>query len=179
MPVAGTGSHGLGIDQAAGLRRWAEQQGLAAAPAPAAEPPPAAPAERRTLMVVGLSSGPERQQLEWVRQALARWYANGHAWLGAPDHWRLVALQADSPHLHTLACQQPRWGLWVDGDLDSFRRAYLCLRRLRESGGPRRLLVLHPGFPSHAGLLDNLRQAAARFLDIELLLLAEQPVATP
>lgn len=178
MPLLGTGSHGLGIDQAAGLRRWAERQGLAptadTTPTPVA---PVAPVERRTLMMVGLAPGPERPQLERMQRTLERWHANGHIWLGPPGNWRLVAMQADSPHLHTLASQQPRWGLWVNGDLDGFRRAYLTLRRLRENGGPRRLLVLHPGFTSHAGLLGNLRQAAASFLDIELLLLPEQPVA--
>ncbi|MNN57996.1 hypothetical protein D3C81_1730170 [compost metagenome] len=86
-----------------------------------------------------------------------------------------MALEADSPHLAVLASQQSRWALWVDGDADGFRRVYRTLRRLREQGGPQRLLVLHDGIASHAGLLRNLQQAAAGFLDTELLLLPEQP----
>lgn len=168
------------LDQAAGLRRWAEQQGAGSGePSVAALSSGIAEAPRPTLMVVGLPSGAQRQRLERVRQTLQRWQANGHAWVGDPAHWQLVALDEDSPHLHTLACQQPRWALWVEGDPDGFRRAYRCLRRLREGGGPTRLLVLHPGFASHAGLLDNLRQAAGAFLEIELLLLAERPEGHP
>ncbi|MND93654.1 hypothetical protein D3C80_858460 [compost metagenome] len=86
-----------------------------------------------------------------------------------------MALEADSPHLAVLASQQSRWALWVEGDADGFRRVYRTLRRLREQGGPQRLLVLHDGIASHAGLLRNLQQAAAGFLDTELLLLPEQP----
>ncbi|GAB3391090.1 hypothetical protein [Azotobacter armeniacus] len=164
------------LDQAAGLRSWAEQHGGDAGEVPVAALSSGTPEEPRpTLMVVGLPPGSQRQRLERVRQTLQRWQAHGHAWVGDPARWQLVALEEDSPHLHTLACQQPRWALWVEGDPDSFRRAYLCLRWLREGGGPARLLVLHPGFASHAGLLDNLRQAASAFLEIELLLLAERP----
>lgn len=182
--------NGLGAsDQAAGLRRWAEQQGLAS---PAEMPPPAAPEvvveasvepspshaaqPRQTLMVVGLPDA-SAQQSARAWQTLQRWHANGHRWLGDPQLWRIVALDVDSPHFGVLAAQQSRWALWVDSDLDSFRRAYLTLRRLAEADGPQRLLVLHPGIASHRGLLGNLQQAAAGFLGIELLLLAEQPGA--
>ncbi|GAB3460281.1 hypothetical protein [Azotobacter salinestris] len=164
------------LDQAAGLRRWAEQHGGGAGEAPVAALSSGTPEEPRpTLMVVGLPPGAQRQRLERVRRTLQRWKANGHAWVGDPSRWQLVALEESSPHLHTLACQQSRWALWVEGDPDSFRRAYQCLRLLREGGGPTRLLVMHPGFDSHAGLLDNLRQAARTFLEIELLLLVERP----
>lgn len=179
--------NGLGAsDQAAGLRRWAEQQGLklpdepspaqthpAAAPQPASEVPVR---ERQTLMVVGLPDG-SAQQSARAWQTLQRWHANGHRWIGDPHSWRIVALDTASPHLTILASQQARWALWVDSDLDSFRRAYLTLRRLAEAGGPGRLLVLHPGITSHRGLLDNLRDAAASYLGIELLLLNEHPGA--
>lgn len=206
-------ANGLGAaDQAAGLRRWAESQGLAApveasaveasavapsvelpahvadafarmhgstpAPAPtlASAPAPAPAAPPVTLMVVGLD-GQGVEQVARVHQALQRWHANGYAWVGDPARWRVVALASDSPHLATLASQQARWALWVDRDLNSFRRAYLTLRQLHAHGGPQRLLVLHDGIASHAGLLGNLRQAAANFLGVELLLLAEQPAA--
>ena len=165
-------------DQAAGLRRWAEQF---AAVQPAAEvevveavPAPAEPPV--TLLVVGVP-GAAAARPRRVQGVLARWAANGHRWVGAPTRWKVVPLDPDSPHLDVLASQQSRWALWVDSDLDSFRRAYLTLRRLAEADGPQRLLVLHPGIASHRGLLGNLQQAAAGFLGIELLLLAEQPGA--
>ncbi|SFP45003.1 hypothetical protein SAMN05216229_102341 [Geopseudomonas sagittaria] len=162
-------------DQAAGLRRWAEQFGVAAAPAPGSALAPAPPAaEPVTLMVVGLP-GPLGEQSRRVRATLARWQANGHRWVGDPARWKVVALEADSPHLAVLASQQSRWALWVADDADSFRRSFRLLRRLREQTGPLRLLALHDGIASHAGLLRNLQQAAAAFLDLELLLLPEQP----
>ncbi len=193
--------NGLGAtDQAAGLRRWAERQGLlknaetiggaehlqpasvepsvppkAPMPEEAAfsEPEwPSAPVVRHTLMVLGLPDTSAHQcQRAW--DALARWHNNGHRWIGHPDEWRVVALESSSPHLSVLADQQSRWALWVDGDLDSFRRAYVTLRELAELGRSWRLLVLHPGIPSHRGFLTNLQQAAASFLGIELLLLPE------
>ena len=49
---------------------------------------------------------------------------------------------------------------------------YRVLRQLREHGGPRRLLALHEPHLPRRGLLDNLGNASARYLDIELLLLA-------
>lgn len=163
-------------DQAAGLRRWAEQFGVGAAepvPESALAPAPLA-AEPVTLMVVGLP-GPRSVQSRRVHACLERWRTNGHRWVGAPSRWKVVALEADSPHLGVLACQQPRWALWVEDDADGFRRTFRTLRRLREQGGPQRLLVLHDGIASHAGLLRNLQQAAAAYLDTELLLLPEQP----
>lgn len=158
-----------GGDQAAGLRRWAEQFGQAV-PAEASASPAAEPL---TLMVVGLP-GPHSAQAALARACLARWQSNGHRWIGELARWKVVALEADSPHLAVLAEQQSRWALWVEDDGDGFRRAWRSLRRVREQGGPRRLLVLHGGISGHAGLLDNLRQAAAAWLETELLLLPER-----
>lgn len=157
-------------DQAAGLRRWAEQAGGAATSAAGAAARPAPV----TLLAVGVP-GPAGAQARRVLGVLARWAGNGHRWVGDPARWKVVALEADSPHLAVLAGQQSRWALWVDGDADAFRRAWQRLRALHENGGPARLLVLHEGIAGHSGLLDNLRQAAARYLQVELLLLAEQP----
>ena len=198
--------NGLGAtDQAAGLRRWAERQGLIGAdglpvtapppvstdavttppppPVPAAPPPPvvtppAPPVIRHTLMVVGLPDTSAYQtQRAW--ETLARWHQNGHRWIGNPHEWRVVALEADSPHIGILAAQQSRWALWVEGDLDSFRRAYVTLRALMSAGQIWRLLVLHPGIPSRRGFLTNLKQSAASFLGIELLLFPEYPGGDP
>ncbi|WP_249679231.1 hypothetical protein [Pseudomonas abieticivorans] len=145
-------------DQAAGLRRWAERQAAQGSP--------------RVLMLVGEPTL-AAQLPTLALGTLTRWQATGQQWVGDPARWRVVALGADTVHLHALTRQQPRWGLWVDTDVNGFRRAYLNLRRLSEAGGPKRLLVLHPGMPSHLGLLDNLRQAAAKFLGVQLLLVDE------
>lgn len=177
MPVDGSL---VGGDQAAGLRRWAAQLArpgeVDAGSLASAQPERGA--EPVTLLVVGLPVSPSRSQgspAQRVQAALARWRANGHRWVGDPARWKVVAIEVDSPHLTVLASQQPRWALWVDGDGDGFRRAYRTLCRLRERGGPQRILVLHDGIVSHAGLLHNLQQAAAGFLQVELLLLPEQP----
>lgn len=145
-------------DQAAGLRSWAAQRDIAATP------------RRRTLMVVGLPDT-SRQQRQRVEQVLHDWHAGGQRWIDDPGAWRVVALEATSPHLRVLAGQQPRWALWVDSDLEGFRRAYLALKSLRSRQGPRRLLAIHPRFASRSGLLNNLQQAAVDFLDTELLVL--------
>ncbi|HET8791976.1 MAG TPA: hypothetical protein VFM75_12275 [Modicisalibacter sp.] len=151
-------------DQAAGLRRWAETQ-----PAP-----PAGAAEGRSpvrvLMTLGLPDGAD-SDVAPVNRALERWHAQGQRWIGDPAAWRVVALDAQSPHLGVLATQQTRWALWVGDDLDGFRRAYLTLKRINQQGGPNRLLLIHPPLPSRVGLLDNLQQAAAQFLGIDLLVI--------
>nr|WP_156889329.1 hypothetical protein [Halomonas sp. 1513] len=105
-----------------------------------------------------------------VYRLLEEWRRLGQAWVGDASAWRVVALAEDSPHLMTLATQQTRWALWVDSDPDAFRRSYRLLRRLAERGGPSGLLVLHPRPRSARGLLNNLRQAAAEFLGIRLLM---------
>lgn len=149
-------------DQAAGLRRWSQQRGgdQQGADAP----------QDKTLMVVGLPSTASRQR-QRVQQVLYDWAEAGQRWVGLPDTWRVVPLDADSPHLSVLARQQSRWALWVEGDEDGFRRAYRTLKRLATAGGPQRLLVLHPGFSSRSGLLNNVQQVAADYFGIELLIL--------
>ena len=162
-------------DQAAGLRRWAEQFAAvqpAAAEVEVVEAVPAPAEPPVTLLVVGVP-GAAAARPRRVQGVLARWAANGHRWVGAPTRWKVVPLEADSPHLAVLASQQSRWGLWVGDDEDAFRRAWRQLRTLREHGGPSRLLLLHDGIPSGAGLLDNLRQAALGYLQVDLLVLAE------
>lgn len=65
-----------------------------------------------------------------------------------------------------------RWGVWVDSDLGAFRRTFDTLSQLREQNGPRQVLALHSGFSQH-GLLNNLREAAQRYLGTRLLLIDE------
>lgn len=148
-------------DQALGLRDWAQRQRSQSAPV-----------ERRVLMLIG-ASGLSAQLPALALNTLQRWQRLGHGWVGDLRRWRVVPLAPDTEHLHTLASQQQRWGLWVGADQDAYRRAYLDLRHLSESGGPRQLLLLHPGIRAHRMLLDNLRQAAARFLGVHLMLVPE------
>lgn len=147
------------IDQADGLRRWAESQ-------PQADIREAGPS--RVMMVLGLPDGAE-SDVTTVTRALRRWHEQGQRWVGEPDAWRVVAMDPTSPHLAVLAKQQSRWALWVGDDPDGFRRAYRVLKQLAQRHGPHRLLLVHPQLPSRAGLLDNLQQAAAQFFGIQLL----------
>ncbi|MDW5375666.1 hypothetical protein R6258_01925 [Halomonas sp. HP20-15] len=158
------------IDQAAGLRRWAQAElGDQAEPGDATTSPAAEArtAASRVLMVVGLAGG-ENAVVQPVHDALQRWHAQGQRWVGAPEAWRLVPISVESPHLSILLSQQAHWALWVGDDGDGFRRAYRTLKRLAQRGGPKRLLLVHPPFASRAGLLSNLQQAAAEFLGFEL-----------
>ena len=151
-------------DQAAGLRRWAES--LPPAPAPVREAAPS-----RVLMTLGLPEG-AKADVAPVVATLRHWHAQGQRWVGEPSAWRVVALDVASPHLSILARQQPRWALWVDDDADGFRRAYRTLKQLaRHQEAPRRLLMVHPPLMSGAGLLGNLRDAAAHFFGIQLIMI--------
>lgn len=185
-------------DQAAGLRRWMAALAPDSSPplppvaertsaAPAGEPasgfpqaPVAAPGSPApavaaaletapcTLMVVGLDDDRSGR----AGEVLEAWARAGSRWVGDPARWRVVAVDAASPHLAPLCAQQSRWALWVDADADAFRRAYRVLHQLAAAGGPRRLLALHPpGWPRR-GLLANLEQIAASFLGVELVVLA-------
>lgn len=151
------------LDQAAGLRRWAEAQ-------PSASTETTASSAARILVTLGLPQG-ARSDTAPVIQALERWHDQGQRWVGDPSAWRVVAIETESPHLPVLATQQSRWALWVDNDPDGFRRAYRTLKRLAQHNGPQRLLLVHPPLPSRTGLLDNLQQAAASFLGIQLLII--------
>lgn len=158
------------VDQAAGLRRWAQRATASPTPGPAAAPHDASPAPT-TLMVVGLP-GTSPRQAQRVTELLAHWAARGRRWVGDPAAWQVVPLDAASPHLALLAEQQQRWALWVEGDAEAFRRAFAVLGRLAAARGPRRLLAVHPPGLPRRGLLDNLQQAARAYLDIELLVMA-------
>lgn len=148
-------------DQAAGLRNWAEAQ-----PIKAQEPP----MPSRVLMVLGLPGGTQADVAPVV-ETLRRWHDQGQGWVGDPASWRVVALDDDHPHLSVLSAQQGRWALWVNDDLNGFRRAYLTLKSLVKRKGPNCLLLIHPPLPSRVGLLGNLQQAAAQFLGIKLLVI--------
>ncbi|WP_197038327.1 hypothetical protein [Billgrantia saliphila] len=135
------------------------------------------PSSRRThqgvtLMVLGLPGTAERHTLK-VSELLQSWARQGRRWVGDPGGWRVVALSVTSPHLAVLATQQAHWALWVDDDLEAFRRAYRILKQIDESGGPRRLLAVHPPGVGRQGLLANLQHVAASYFGIELLVLSK------
>lgn len=101
-----------------------------------------------------------------AHKTLERWHHQGQRWVGDPAHWRV---QPVDNYQHDL-CE--RWAVWVDSDLDAFRRTFNTLSRLREQGGPVKVLAMHAGF-AQQGLLNNLREAALRYLGVRLLLIAE------
>ncbi|TFY88614.1 hypothetical protein DYL59_14590 [Pseudomonas kairouanensis] len=133
-------------DQAAGLRQWAQTN-------------------RRTLMLLG-----SEQEAVLAHMALERWHRQGQRWVGDPTRWRVQAVDKYHSDL-----AQSRWGIWLGSDLDAFRRAFNTLSVLRDSGGPTQVLALHAGLPRE-GLLNNLHEAAQRYLAMRLLLINEPPL---
>ncbi len=132
--------------------------------------PPRSEGER-TLMVLGLPGTAERHTAR-VTELLESWAQEGRRWVGDPGSWRIVALPISSPHLSLLAAQQSQWALWIDDDLEAFRRGYRMLKQIAEQGGPRRLIAVHPSGVGRQGLLSNLQYVAEAYFDIELLVLA-------
>ncbi|WP_411391746.1 hypothetical protein [Pseudomonas sp. MPB23] len=121
----------------------------------------------RTLILFGSA-----KEAALSHQTLARWHRQGQRWVGDPARWRV---QAVDNYQHDLPA---RWAVWVDDDLDAFSRTFNTLSRLREQGGPAQVLAMHIGF-SRKGLLDNLREAAQRYLGMRLLLIDEIATANP
>jgi hypothetical protein len=136
-------------------------------------PPPrkARSEQELTLMVLGLPGTAERHTTR-VTELLECWSREGRRWVGDPRAWRIVALSVNSPHLPLLAAQQPHWALWVDDDLEAFRRGYRLLKQIAEQGGPQRLITVHPPGVGRQGLLSNLQYVAEEYFGIELLVLA-------
>lgn len=182
-------------DQAAGLRQWADAQrlkqagSLEEAPAlleaeprsDASFPPKSAPAIQlsapvrrappKPLFIIGVT-GHGTQAVSRVKSRLAQWSELGRAWAGSPDDWDIQLVKPDTPDLARLSTQHARWALWINSDAEAFLHMYRILREARENGGPHRLLALHEPQLSRQGLLNNLRDAAARYLATDLLLLA-------
>nr|WP_298376206.1 hypothetical protein [uncultured Halomonas sp.] len=179
------------VDQAAGLRRWAQSQAPVASAAvessSVVEPTTEIESSvdsvsqfdssqadtnhaMKVLVTLGLPRGADAD-VSPVMDALTRWHAQGQRWVEDPESWRILPLSMSSPHFPALVTQQSRWALWVGDDLDGFRRAYAMLKRLAQQGGPRRLLLVHSPLPSRAGLLNNLQQVAAQFLNMQLLVI--------
>ncbi|GGC96066.1 hypothetical protein [Vreelandella lutescens] len=148
------------------------QEAMAPTIAAAAEPATVTPPRpKRPLVVVGLPHA-GAAQVDKVRGRLGQWSALGRQWAGDPQDWEIQVVMADSPSLAALTKERSRWALWISSDAEAFATMYRVLRQLRDHGGPRQLLALHEPHLPRQGLLDNLRDAAAHYLDIELLLLA-------
>ncbi|MDQ7733188.1 hypothetical protein QT231_10795 [Halomonas sp. SpR1] len=180
-------------DQASGLRKWAnlqrqQQQGEGAVDVAAAEPVPgdtsplltptlaaveevAPPRAKIPLIVVGLP-GSGAAQVSKVKARLGQWSALGRNWAGEPDDWDIRIVMAETSDLAQLREQYSRWALWISSDADTFAAMFRTLRQLHEHGGPRRLLALHEPHLPRQGLLNNLREAADYYLNMELLVLA-------
>ena len=183
-------------DQAAGLRKWAnlqrqQQQTEGAVDVAAAEPvsehtspllsPTVAAAEEPTtvappkpkipLIVVGLP-GSGATQVNKVKARLGQWSTLGRSWAGDPEGWDIRIAMAETADLAQLRDQYSRWALWISSDADTFASMFRTLRQLHERGGPRRLLALHEPHLPRQGLLNNLREAADYYLNMELLVLA-------
>ncbi|NDL70040.1 hypothetical protein [Vreelandella alkaliphila] len=173
-------------DQAAGLRKWADLQrqqrqatpeGNALTDDTVAQVMPAAVEEhstvvpQRPLMVIGLPNSGE-QQIAKVKGRLAQWSVLGRRWAGDPDDWDIHIVNVNADNLAQLKHRYSRWALWINSDAEAFGPMYRALRHLRENGGPQQLLALHEPHLPRRGLLENLQEAAARYLEIELLLLA-------
>lgn len=118
----------------------------------------------RTLMLFGGA-----QACAQAHHTLARWHRQGHRWVGDPGRWHIEAVDNYHRAPHDLP---ERWAVWIDPDLDAFSRTFNTLSRLREHGGPAHVLAMHTGF-SRQGLLNNLREAAQRYLGMRLLLIDE------
>ncbi|MBS3668765.1 MULTISPECIES: hypothetical protein [Halomonadaceae] len=185
-------------DQAAGLRKWAnlqrqQQQAEGAVDVAAAEPVPepeqaspfltpkttaveaptmlAPPKPKIPLVVVGLP-GSGAVHVNKVKARLGQWSALGRNWAGNPDDWDIRIVMAETSDLAQLREQYSRWALWISSDADTFAVMFRTLRQLHERGGPRRLLALHEPHLPRQGLLNNLREAADYYLNMELLVLA-------
>jgi hypothetical protein len=181
-------------DQAAGLRKWANLQrqqqqadapieGAEAAYVPAqtgslltsaiattAKPVVMAPPKPKVpLVVVGLTG---QSSVRKVKARLGQWSELGRSWAGEPDDWDVHIVMPDTANLAQLRDNYTRWALWINSDADAFAAMYRTLRQLREGGGPTRLLALHEPHLPRRGLLDNLREAADCYLNMELLVLA-------
>lgn len=139
--------------------------------APVPSPGPVHSEQELTLMVLGLPGTAERHTAR-VTELLESWGREGRRWVGDPRAWRIVALPSNSPHLPLLAAQQSHWGLWVDDDLEAFRRGYRLLKQIAEQGGPQRMIAVHPPGVGRQGLLSNLQYVAEAYFGIELLVLA-------
>ncbi|RUO23225.1 hypothetical protein CWE08_00800 [Aliidiomarina iranensis] len=148
----------MSSDQAAGLRDWASKN----------KPPESAATAENTLVVVGLPSK-SNGDTQPVREQLARLAELGRRWVGNPQAWELIPAEYVHTDMQELASRFPRWALWVEPDTNGFQRAYNTMRNLHVNGGPQRVLLLHPPVVSTRGLINNVRECARNFFNLDLI----------
>jgi len=158
-------------DQAASLRQWAAKR----SEGDAANQAIAQPASTETnqanveqVVVLGLPALTQENALDAVN-VFHRWAAHGKKWVGDAERWRVIPVASDYPDLAKLVDTYPRWALWVDNDLDSFKRAYDALKTIQAIGGPKRIIALHPPMASRRGLLGNIQHVAQAYFGIDVL----------
>lgn len=156
-------------DQAASLRAWAASQERDKAP----EAAPTAPSCKQQLVVIGLPSPTSDECQRLCAPVLQRWQANGRRWVGDAAEWGFIAASLEGHDWSELASEHARWALWIDNDMQSFRRAYSHLKHLAKTQKVQQIIALHPPMQSRRGLLSNLQSAAKQFLGIQLLVFAE------
>ncbi|EGN75959.1 hypothetical protein A28LD_0447 [Idiomarina sp. A28L] len=148
----------MSSDQAAGLRDWANKN----------KPTESAASPGRSMVIMGLPSRGDGDT-QAVRKQLSALAEQGRRWVGDPDSWELIPAEFVHTDMQELAQRFPRWALWVEPDTNGFQRAYYALRKMHLNDGPRRILLLHPPVVSTRGLINNVRDCARNFFNIDLI----------
>lgn len=148
----------MSIDQAAGLRDWASKN----------RTPESTASPERSMVVMGLPTTSDGDT-QPVRKQLAALAEQGRRWVGDPNSWELIPAEFVHTDMQELAQRFPRWALWVEPDTNGFQRAYYALRKMHVNGGPKRILLLHPPVVSTRGLINNVRECARNFFNIDLI----------
>ena len=159
-------------DQAASLRAWAAKQER---PNEIQDTVPAtnADAAKRTVMVLDNTPAGSVKATENYTKVFARWADQGRKWVGSPAQWQFVQVGPNHPELTDIAQQCRYWAIWIDNDLDGFKRAYTCLKALAATGQVKQVLALHEPIRSRRGLLSNLQQVAQNYFDLQLLVFSD------
>lgn len=156
----------MSSDQAAGLRDWANKNSGSAERTAGSKGSATVP--ERTLVVLGLPSQNDGDT-QPVRKQLARLAEQGRRWVGDPQEWELIPAEFVHTGISELAERFPRWALWVEPDTNGFQRAYNAMRKLHVNNGPTRILLLHPPVLSTRGLINNVRECARNFFNLDLI----------
>lgn len=158
-------------DQAASLRQWAAKRNDGDTVTETVTQSASADqqqADVEQVVVLGLSTLTQAQALQAVN-VFHRWAEQGKKWVGDPARWRVIPVASDYPNLDKLVSTYPRWAVWIDDDINSFKRAYEALKTIKQAGGPKRVIALHPPMASRKGLLNNIQHVARAYLDIDVL----------
>lgn len=159
-------------DQAASLRAWAAKQDRPQTTQDSVASASAA-STKRTVMVLDNTPTSGAKATENYTKVFTRWADQGRKWVGSEGQWQFVQVGPDHPELENIAQQSRYWAIWIDSDLDGFRRAYNCLKALAATGQVKQVLALHEPMLSRRGLLSNLQQVAQNYFDLQLLVFSD------